>query len=210
MMKNSRKWIALLTVIVMSFACVTALAQTFAPEDSEYDDLAGTTCNATVGTYNELDKTFEITLYVDDLYDIEKLEKLQAGDKVIAGGRVFTITDKQEDEYGDFIVKCENGEEICFSQSGDDKMTAATVENDRRFMHAIAILYLPAAAEITLEDNSDPDASAPTVFTGLEEILKVKAEKEATSIGLDYYATVITLNDNLEIVHISQGFDVAQ
>ena len=46
--------------------------------------------------------------------------------------------------------------------------------------------------------------------TGLEEILKIKAEKEETSIGFDYYATLIELNGNLEIVRIHQDYDVAQ
>ncbi len=48
------------------------------------------------------------------------------------------------------------------------------------------------------------------VTTGLEEILKIKAEKEETSIGFDYYATLIELNGNLEIVRIHQDYDVAQ
>ncbi len=45
---------------------------------------------------------------------------------------------------------------------------------------------------------------------GLEEILKAKAEKEETSIGFDFYATKVTLNENLEIVLIHQDYDVAQ
>ena len=48
------------------------------------------------------------------------------------------------------------------------------------------------------------------VYGSLEEILKVKAEKEETSIGFDFYATTVTLNEKLEIVKIHQGFDVAQ
>ena len=44
----------------------------------------------------------------------------------------------------------------------------------------------------------------------LDAILKVKAEKEETSNGFDFYATTVTLNENLEIVKIHQDFDVAQ
>lgn len=209
-MKTARTWMALLMAIVITFACTAAFARTFGPDDSDYDDLPGITCHATVGAYDEFDKTLQVTLYADDLYEIDDLEKIGAGDRLIAGGRVYTVAEKQEDEYGDFIVKCEDGMEIVFSQAGDDKMTAQILEDDRRFMHAFAILYLPAAGNITLEDSSDPDAEAPTVYTGLEEILKVKAEKEENSIGLDYYATVITLNGNMEIERIAQDFDVAQ
>ena len=46
--------------------------------------------------------------------------------------------------------------------------------------------------------------------TGLENILKIKAVKEETSNGFDFYATIIELNDEMEIVRIHQDFDVAQ
>ena len=42
------------------------------------------------------------------------------------------------------------------------------------------------------------------------KVLKIKAEKEPTSIGFDFYATVITLNENMEIEVIHQDYDVAQ
>ena len=57
---------------------------------------------------------------------------------------------------------------------------------------------------------SDPDRDDAEVVYGLEDILKSKAEKEETSIGFDFYATTIELNQNLEIVRIHQDFDVAQ
>jgi hypothetical protein len=78
-------------------------------------------------------------------------------------------------------------------------------------MHAIAVVYLPAADGIVYEDNSDPDLDAQMkVVEGLEAILKAKAEKEETSIGFDFYATTVTLNEKLEIVKIHQNYDVAQ
>lgn len=77
-------------------------------------------------------------------------------------------------------------------------------------MHAIAVLLLPPAEGIVYEDNSDPELDAQMkVYDGLEEILKVKAEKEETSIGFDFYATTVTLNGKPEIVKIHQDFDVA-
>ena len=45
---------------------------------------------------------------------------------------------------------------------------------------------------------------------GLENILKIKEEKEANSIGFDFYATTVTLNDAMEIEVIHQDYDVAQ
>ena len=89
-------------------------------------------------------------------------------------------------------------------------MVPMSTDDDRHFMHAFAVLVLPVAADIVYEDASDPEKAEPVVTKGLEEILKIKAEKEETSIGFDYYATIIELNNNLEIVRIHQDYDVAQ
>ena len=122
----------------------------------------------------------------------------------------YAITEKTEDEYGDIKVVTEDGYEIVFIQLGDDDMIAQSTDDDRRYMHAFAVLDLPVAQGIFFEDNSDPDAQDAVVTSGLENILKVKAEKEENSIGFDFYATLIELNDNMEIVRIHQDFDVAQ
>lgn len=71
-------------------------------------------------------------------------------------------------------------------------------------------IHSPAAATIRYEDNSDPEKEETVVTEGLESILKIKAEKETSSIGFDCYATIITLNENMEIEVIHQDFDVAQ
>ena len=102
------------------------------------------------------------------------------------------------------------GSEIVFEKKGDD-FGARSTDDDRVYMHAIAVLQLKPAEGIVYEDNSDPDLDAQMkVITGLEEILKAKAEKEETSIGFDFYATKVTLNEKLEIVRIHQDYDVAQ
>ena len=89
-------------------------------------------------------------------------------------------------------------------------MIARSTDDDRRYMHAFSILHLPAAAAIRYEDNSDPDKAEAVITEGLDDILKIKSEKETTSIGFDFYATVITLNENMEIEVIHQDYDVAQ
>ena len=104
----------------------------------------------------------------------------------------------------------EDGGEIIFVQVGDDHMIAQSTDDDRRFMHAYAVLNLPAAEGIVYEDNSDPEKAEAVVTKGLDDILKIKAEKEKTSIGFHYYATIIELNDAMEIVRIHQDYDVAQ
>ena len=47
------------------------------------------------------------------------------------------------------------------------------------------------------------------IHVGLENVLKAKDEKETNSIGFDFYSTLITLNEYLEIVKIHQDFDVS-
>lgn len=208
-MKMLQKLVSLLLIAALSLASASALAGVLAPDDTDYEDLAGVTVNATVGAFNEADQTFEVTLYADDLFEIDDVEKLAAGDILLAGGQRFVITEKSVNEFDEVVAKCDAGWDIIFSPVGDDKMIAMIAEDDRRFMHVFAVLHLPAAAGITLEDASDPEGD-PIVTTGLEEILKIKQEKETNSNGLDFYATVITLNNQLEIERIHQDFDVAQ
>ena len=108
------------------------------------------------------------------------------------------------------MVVTEDGSEIVLVKDGDE-YTARSTDDDRQYMHAIAVLLLCPAEGLVYEDDSDPDLDAQMkVYDSLEEILKVKAEKEETSIGFDFYATTVTLTDKLEIVKIHQRFDVAQ
>ena len=208
-MKKLQKLASLFMAAALSLTSAAALADIIAPDDSDYDDLAGVTVNATVGEYHEADNTFTVTLYADDVYEIDDIDELKKGDIVLAGGQVFEVGDKSVDEFGETLVKCTNGWEIIFSQVGDDKMIAMNNEDERRFMHVFAQLQLPVAGGITFEDASNPDEK-PVTYTGLQEILKIKQEKETNSIGLDFYATVITMNKKMEIVRIYQEFDVAQ
>ena len=205
-----KKTVSLILAAMMVFAASLALAKTVEPESTETNGLAGTTIHATVGEYDAQAKTFTVTLYDDDRFDIDKIEKLEAGDTLLAGGRVYQVREKTEDESGDIMVVTADGEEIVFVQVGDDNMIAQSTDDDRRYMHAFGILRLPAAAAIRYEDNSDPDKTEAAVTEGLENILKIKAEKEENSIGFDFYGTIITLNDNMEIEVIHQDFDVAQ
>ena len=204
-----KKLISLILVVVMAFSVSLAFAKTLEPHNSGDGRLAGLVVNATVGEYNADTKTFTVTMYEDDSFAIEDVEKLAAGDTVLAGGWLYRVKEKTEDENGDIRIVTETGEEIEFVQVGGDYMMAQSTDDDRRFMHAFAIMHLPAAEGIVYEDNSDPDANQ-VVTEGLDNILKIKAEKEETSIGFDFYATIIELNENMEIVRIHQDFDVAQ
>ena len=205
-----KKAVSLILAALMLFMASLALAKTVAPESTETDDLAGVTVHATVGAYDERTKTFEVTLYDDDRFDIDQIVKLEVGDTLLAGGWVYKVKEKTEEEDGDIMVVTEDGSEIVFFQVGDDDMIAQSTDDDRRYMHAFSVLHLPVAATIRYEDNSDPDKMEAVVTEGLENILKIKAEKEATSIGFDFYATIITLNENMEIEVIHQDYDVAQ
>ena len=205
-----KKTVFLILAAVMILTASIAAAKTVEPESTETDGLAGVTVHAAVGEYDAQTKTFTVTLYDDDRFDIDNIEKLEAGDTLLAGGRLYTVKDKTEEENGDITVVTEDGYEIVFFQVGDEDMIAQSTDDDRRYMHAFSILHLPPAAAIRYEDNSDPEKEEAVITRGLENILKVKAEKEANSIGFDFYATIITLNENMEIEVIHQDFDVAQ
>ena len=205
-----KKTLSLILTVMMIFAASSVAAKTTEPESTETNGLAGTTIHATVGAYDARTGTFTVILYDDDRFDIDRIVKLEAGDTLLAGGRLYKVKEKTEEESGDFMVVTEDGYEIEFIQVGDEDMIAQSTDDDRRYMHAFSILHLPAAATIRYEDNSDPDKAEAVVTEGLENILKIKAEKEETSIGFDFYATIITLNENMEIEVIHQDFDVAQ
>jgi len=205
-----KKTVSLILAAVMIFTVSLAAAKTVEPESTETEGLAGTTVHATVGEYDAETRTFTVTLYEDDCFDIDDIEKMEAGDTLLAGGQLYKVKEKTEEEDGGFTVATEEGYEIVFFQVGDDDMIAQSTDDDRRYMHAFGILHLPAAANIRYEDNSDPDREDAVVTEGLENILAIKAEKEETSIGFDFYATIITLNENMEIEVIHQDFDVAQ
>ena len=205
-----KKLIALILTIALMLTAGLALAKTVEPENTEYEKLAGIVVNATMGEYNQDTKTFTVFLYEDDCFDIEEIEKMKVGDTLLAGERLYKVKEKTEADSGDIMIVTEGGEEIVFVQVGDDHMMAESTDDDRRFMHAFAILHLPAAENILYEDNSDQDKEDAEVTTGQENILKIKAVKEETSNGFDFYATIIELNDEMEIVRIHQDFDVAQ
>ena len=205
-----KKWLALVLAAVMMLTVSAACAKTVEPEETEIEHIAGKTVHATVGAYNEEAGTFEVTLYDLDRFEKEDIEKLEAGDILLGNGCVHKVKEVTKDDDGDQLVKTEEGLEIYFVQAGDDDLTARLTDDDRELMHAFAKLILPAAKDLVYEDHSDPEAENPTVYSSLEEILKVKEEKEETSIGFNFYSTQIELNDDLEIVKIHQSFDVAQ
>ena len=205
-----KKAISLILALMILFTASLAMAKTIEPESTETNGLAGVTVHATVGEYNAQTKTFTVTLFDDDRFDIDQIKKLEVGDTLLAGGWLYIVKEKTEEENGDFKVVTEDGSEIVFFQVGDAGMIAQSTDDDRRYMHAFSILHLPAAATIRYEDDSDPEKAEAVVTEGLENILKVKAEKEENSIGFDFYSTIITLSENMEIEVIHQDYDVAQ
>jgi len=209
-MMTLKKTAAMVLALVLCLTAGISLAEGMKPDDPDIDRLAGAAFNATVGAYNEDTKTFQVTIYVEDIFDKDAAEKLTAGSIFLAGGWRYVAQTVEPQTDGTILIKCEDGEEMYFTPVGDDGMSLRSVFNDRRYMSVIAVVNLPAAANIRLEDASDPDSTEPKVVTGLEEILKVKAEKEETSNGLDYYATKVTLNSDFEIELIHQDYDVAQ
>lgn len=210
-----KKLVSLLLAAVMLCTVSQAFAMTLEPMVAEIEKLAGKTVHATVEAYDEETKTFAVIVYDCGRYAKEDVSNLTVGDTILAGGWLHKITGT-EDMDGTVYYLCEDGEEICFEESFDsgdgcDQLIARSSMDDRIFMNAVAVLHLPPADGIVYEDDSDPDLeSKPVVTEGLENILKVQAEKIETSIGFDFYATTITLNEDLEIVRIHQDFDVAQ
>ena len=151
-----------------------------------------------------------MTVCEGDRFAGEDIDSLAAGDILLADGRTYTVKEMSAAPDGEPMAVTEDGMEIVFVKDGDE-YTAHYTDDDRLCMHAVAVVLLAPAEGMVYEDNSDPDLDAEMKVTdSLEEILKIKAEKEENSIGFDFYATTVTLNDKLEIVKIHQNYDVAQ
>lgn len=205
-----KKLICAVMAAMMVFSFSLALAKTVEPEEPETERVAGKTVSATVGEYDDFLKAFRVTVYEEDRFDDDDIEGLKAGDILLAGGRPYTVKEMNTAPDGETMAKMDDGSEIIFERKGDD-YGARSTDDDRIYMHAIAVLMLSPAEGIVYEDDSDPDLDARmVVHEGLADILAAKAEKEEFSIGFDYYATTVTLNEALEIVKIHQGYDVAQ
>ena len=196
-----KKLTALLLAALMLFSASMALADTVEPKNAGTAGFAGKELRAMVGYYDRETETFTVTVYDYDRYSEEDTKKLDVGDTVLAGGKLYQIISRET--VGDTVMfLCNDGEEIYFEKSYDNNtdMIARSSTDDRIFMKVVAVLELPAAEGIIYE----------TVTEGLEEILKIQAQKIADSIGFHYYSTTVTLNDALEIVKIHQDYDVAQ
>jgi len=205
-----RKLVSFILAVVLVFTASLALARTVEPEDPETERIAGGTVNATVGEYLADQKVFRVTVYENDRFDEEDIASLAAGDILLADGRVYTVKEMTTAPDGEPMAVTDSGMEIVFVKSGDD-YTAHFTDDDRQCMHVIAVLLLSPAEGIVYEDNSDPDLNAEMkVSEGLDAVLNAKAEKEKDSIGFDFYATTVTLNEKLEIVKIHQNYDVSQ
>ncbi len=205
----SRKLGCLVLAMVLVFACSAALAKTVEPAGTWNAALAGLTVHATVGEYNEVLGAFRVTMYEPDQFLAEAVESLAAGDVLLADGRAYTVKEMTAAPDGEPMALVEGGLEIIFDKN-EDGYSARYSDDDRQCMHAFRQLFLPPSPIIIYEDNSDPETDEPKVTEGLENILKIQAEKEETSIGFDFYATTVTLGENLQILRIRQDFDVAQ
>ena len=200
-----KKLISLALALVMILTVSLAFAKTVGPAP-----LAGATVHATLGEYNKDKKTFPVGVYDYDYFSAEEVAGLEVGDTILAGAKLHRITEVRDSDGTKFFL-CDDGEEIFFEKTPDhDGLIAVSTFDNRVFMNVVMLLFLPAAEDIVYEDNSDPETAEMKTVEGLDAVLKAQAEKEETSIGFDYYATTITLNDNLEIVKIHQDFDVAQ
>ena len=205
-----KKWTAFVLAVMMVLAASAAVAKTVEPEEAKTERLAGKTVNATVGEYVDYLNSFRVTVYENDRFDDDDVESLVAGDVLLVDGKPCTVEKMTKSPDGELMAVLDGGMEVVFTKDDDD-YAAHFTDDDRICMHAIAVVMLKPVEGIVYEDNSDPDLDAQMkVIEGLQEILKAKAEKEENSIGFDFYATTVTLNENLEIVKIHQDYDVAQ
>lgn len=74
-----KKLISLALAMFMLCSVSMAFAKTLAPDNSSVEHLEGTTVHATVGAYHEAAKVLTVTLYKEDEFEQDDVEKLAAG-----------------------------------------------------------------------------------------------------------------------------------
>ena len=149
-----KKTASMILAAVMIFTASIATAKTVEPESTETNGLAGVTVHATVGEYDTQTKTFRVTLYDDDRFAVDNIEKLDAGDTLLAGGRLYRVKEKMEEESGDILVVTEDGYEIVFFQVGDEDMIAQSTDDDRRYMHAFSMFgFAGGVSQMIVKDD---------------------------------------------------------
>ncbi len=204
-----KKITALLVALALMISATCAFAATLEPEEAKLEKLAGATFNASVMEFYPEDHSFRVTVFENERFEKEDVEKLQPGDIVLVDGLRNKVASIEKDADGYFTVRTESGEEYYFTPVGDE-FSVNNVIDDRPGVRIVTEVYLPLATDCVLEDNSDLEATEPRISKGEEEILKAKEILEKDSNGLNYSSTTVTVNQNLEITHITRNYDVSQ
>lgn len=204
-----KKLTALFVALAIMISATCAFAATLEPEEAKLEKLSGATFNASVMEFHPEDQSFRVTVFENEMFEKEDVEKLQAGDLVVVDGFRKKVASVNKEEDGAILMTTDSGEEYYFTPSGDE-MSVTNAIDDRTGMRIVTEVYLPLAKDCVLEDKSDLEAAEPKVSKGAEEIMKAKEALEKDSIGLDYYATTVSVNENLEITHITRNYDVSQ
>ncbi len=208
-MKLTKKITALFVALALMLSAVCAFAATLEPEEAKLEKLSGATFSASVGDFNPDTQCFKVTVVEGEHFEKEDVEKLQPGDAVLVNSSRMKVASIKKEEDGTILMTTDSGEEYYFTPSGDE-MSVNNVIDDRAGVRIVTEVYLPLAKDCVLEDKSDLEAAEPKISKGLEEITKAKEALEKDSNGLDCFSTTVTVNENLEITHITRNYDVSQ
>ena len=190
----------LLILIALLLVCTAASAATLQTEkgivgpEPTSKDLAGVVVHGTVGPYDETAGLIELTLYEQVTYNVKNVKALAEGDVLVNDDRTVVINDGddengfltlhlRQDERGDFYIAFENDIEY-------------------PVYHKLCVVKVPVNEEVTVADYSDPENADGTYTRGLAELLRIKAEREKDSIGLDKTNTVVYFDDSGSLARV--------
>lgn len=164
-----KRWISLLILAGLFLVLAgTASALTTKPVMPEmlHDLVAGKTFKARMEGYATDEEMKDVTLYFSvyeqESYPADEVEKLAAGDTIVIGGEEFAIRKIETDETG---YKVTGPWYTIYLSKNDKGLYTAITDTENRFYKNVFAIEVPAASSLRFLDWSDPEAEAPVKMT---------------------------------------------
>ena len=208
-------FLILMALLLISAAASAATLQTkegIVGTDPSAEDLAGLVVRGTVGAYDEASGLIELTLYEQVTYKAEEIKALAEGDVLVTDDREYTVrTITRDDATGHVVINdgdFDNGFLTLYHQADERGDFYVAYEDDIEYpiCHKLCTVKVPVNEDVTIADYSDPEYADGTYTKGIAELLRIKAEREKDSIGLDKTNTLVYFDGSGNLARVELIF----
>lgn len=190
-----KRWISLWILAGLFLVLAgTASALTTKPVMPEmlHDLVAGKTFKARMEGYATDEEMKDVTLYFSvyeqESYPADEVEKLAAGDTIVIGGEEFAIRKIETDETG---YKVTGPWYTIYLSKNDKGLYTAITDTENRFYKNVFRFEVQAAPDFKFLDSGDPEAEKPVELT-IKELIDRYSNEQLNSSEEN---TVITFDD---------------